>query len=111
MKNPNKIADQIDYIRPMPDGQPSHPSSRAPRSSCRTITWERAKKMYGDPLPEIVKARLDKELDSIIKHGFSVLYMTAQKLVADSARPTAIWWAPVVPSAPPLWPAWRASPR
>ena len=83
--NPNKIADMCEYFKPIPDGSypPSIPGSD---DIIQDVTYKRAHEIYGDPLPEIVSKRLEKELGSIIKNGFSIMYVSAQKLVADSVE-------------------------
>lgn len=83
--NPNKIANMLDPIRPIPrENYP--PKIEGSAEELETMCREKAKRMYGDPLPEIVQARLDRELKSIIGNGYDVMYMIAQKLVSKSLQ-------------------------
>ena len=88
IENPNAIADRVGELHvflPHPEGketfQPYWPEAE---HELRALTVNRAIEIYGDPLPEIVQKRIDKELGAIIGYGFSTLYMIAVKLVAKS---------------------------
>ncbi|HJH06965.1 MAG TPA: PHP domain-containing protein, partial [Fusobacterium ulcerans] len=79
----NAIADMIEVIKPVPDGF-YPPKIDNAENIVKEMTYEKAYRIYGNPLPEIVKARLERELGAIIGNGFSVLYLSAQKLVKKS---------------------------
>ena len=81
--NPRKINEMIEKFKPIPDDLYS-PMIRGADEEIREMSYHKARALYGENLPEIVEARLKQELTPIIGHGFSVLYLIAQRLVKKS---------------------------
>lgn len=83
VENTNLIADMIGDVRPIPEKK-CPPVIEGAKEGIVSDSTKRAKEIYGDPLPEVVQKRLDKELYSITTYGFSVMYKIAQELVRHS---------------------------
>lgn len=83
VKNTNLIADMIDVVEPVPSGT-FPPIIEGSDTELREMCVNKAISIYGEPLPEIVNARLERELKSIIGNGYAVMYIIAQRLVKDS---------------------------
>ena len=81
--NPNKIAESVEVLKPIPDGLYS-PQVPGAEEEIRQTSYAKARRLYGENLPALVEARLEQELKPIIAHGFAGLYMIAQRLVKKS---------------------------
>ncbi len=85
IENPNAIADQCERLKPFLSEKSTYaPTFPGAEDELRNMAVTRAHEIYGDPLPEIVQKRLDKELNSIIGNGYASLYLMAQRLVQKS---------------------------
>ncbi|MFW6035758.1 MAG: PolC-type DNA polymerase III [Halothermotrichaceae bacterium] len=83
IENPAKITNMIEEMKPMPDGLFT-PEIEGADEQVRQMAFTRAHDLYGDKIPEIVEKRLQKELNSIISNGYSVIYLISHKLVKKS---------------------------
>ncbi|RDY26735.1 PolC-type DNA polymerase III [Romboutsia weinsteinii] len=83
IENTNKIADMVEVIKPIPD-ETYPPVIEGSDVELREMCQKKAERIYGTPVPEVVQARLDRELNSIIGNGYAVMYIIAQKLVTKS---------------------------
>lgn len=83
VENSNKIADMFESIKPIPD-KTYPPIIDGSKEELRRMCFDKAERIYGNPLPEIVEKRLNRELNSIIGNGYAVMYIIANKLVAKS---------------------------
>ena len=79
--NTNKVADQIEALDPLPNDKLYTPKIDNCENMLKEMTYEGAKKLYGDPIPQVIKERLDTELNGIISNGYSVIYYIAHKIV------------------------------
>lgn len=83
--NTNEIANRIDDIKPLKDKLYT-PDMEGADEEIHDRTYATARELYGDVLPEVVEKQIEKELNSIISNGFSVIYLISQRLVAKSNK-------------------------
>ena len=83
VENTNKVADMVEKVLPIPN-ETFPPRIEGSDKELRDMCNAKAERIYGSPLPDVVRKRLDRELNSIINNGYAVMYIIAQKLVTKS---------------------------
>ena len=83
VENTNKVADMVEDVLPIPN-ETFPPRIEGSDKELRDMCNAKAERIYGSPLPDVVRKRLDRELNSIINNGYAVMYIIAQKLVTKS---------------------------
>lgn len=83
VENPRKIVERIGDVKPIKDDLYT-PTIEGADDDVRNLTYSMAHSIYGETLPEIIEARIEKELTSIISNGFAVIYLISHKLVKKS---------------------------
>ncbi len=79
--NTNKIADMIEPLRPVPNDKLYTPHIEGCEEKLKTMVFEKAHRIYGDPLPKVIQDRLETELNGIISNGYSVIYYIAHMII------------------------------
>lgn len=85
VKNTSELADRFEELELFPD-KLFTPLLDGADEEIRNTCYETAKSIYGEELPEVVVARLEKELEPIIKYGFSANYLISERLVKSLIR-------------------------
>ncbi len=83
INGPRQVADWCEHVRPLPDGLFT-PKLENSEEELRSLVWSKARELYGEDPPQVVKERIDAELGDIIGCRYDVIYMSAQKLVKNS---------------------------
>ena len=85
VENTNLISDMCEEIKPIPD-ETFPPVIEGAEEELTRLTMDKAADWFGESLPKVVSDRIERELGSIIKNGFAVMYIIAQKLVWKSVE-------------------------
>lgn len=81
--NTSELADRFEEIQLFPK-ELFTPIIEGAEEEIRSKCYETAKSIYGEEVPDVVVKRLEKELEPIIKFGFSANYLISEKLVKKS---------------------------